>query len=137
MLLVAPGRQRDRDWEAGYQSGGVAAPSTKGNTNMKSVLSLLVLGSVFGLQPAMAQDGEALFRSKPCVGCHMVDSKLVGPAFTDVAAKVCRAEGRRHPAGRSHQEWHPGHLGCRAHAGQRRHGRRGQDLAEWVLSQKK
>lgn len=30
---------------------------------------------------------QAVLNSKPCFGCHMVDSKLVGPALKDVAAK--------------------------------------------------
>lgn len=55
---------------------------------MKKTLSLLlVLGGVLSLQPAFAVDGEALFKSKPCAACHSVDTKIVGPAFKDVAAK--------------------------------------------------
>lgn len=35
---------------------------------------------------AYSQDkGQAL--AKPCLGCHAVDTKKVGPAFKDVAAK--------------------------------------------------
>ncbi|BES72759.1 cytochrome C-551 [Marinobacter nanhaiticus D15-8W] len=34
-----------------------------------------------------ADDGQALFSSKPCVACHRVDQKLVGPALNEVAAK--------------------------------------------------
>jgi len=52
-----------------------------------TLLALLTCAAAFSLQPAFAQDGLALFSSKPCVGCHMVDSKLVGPALNDVAAK--------------------------------------------------
>ena len=35
--------------------------------------------------PAMA--GLRLAQSKNCMACHQVDRKLVGPAYTDVAAK--------------------------------------------------
>ena len=52
-----------------------------------TLLALLACIAAFSLQPALAQDGQALFNSKPCVGCHMVGSKLVGPALKDVAAK--------------------------------------------------
>ena len=54
---------------------------------MKNTLfALLACTAAFSLQPALAQDGQALFNSKPCVGCHMVGSKLVGPALKVVAA---------------------------------------------------
>ncbi|WP_313088876.1 c-type cytochrome [Pseudomonas sp.] len=61
---------------------------------MKKVLiPLLALGGALMIQPAMAQDGEALFKSKPCAACHSVDTKVVGPAFKDVAAKYAGQEG--------------------------------------------
>ncbi len=55
---------------------------------MKNILlALLASAAALSLQPVLAQDGPGLFNSKPCVGCHMIDSKLVGPALKDVAAK--------------------------------------------------
>ena len=55
---------------------------------MKNILlALLASAAALSLQPALAQDGAGLFNSKPCVGCHMIDSKMVGPALKDVAAK--------------------------------------------------
>lgn len=55
---------------------------------MKNILlALLTTAAAFSLQPALAQDGPVLFKSKPCAACHAVDSKLVGPALKDVAAK--------------------------------------------------
>ena len=61
---------------------------------MKKVLiPLLALGGAMVLQPAMAQDGEALFKSKPCAACHSIDTKIVGPSFKDVAAKYAGQEG--------------------------------------------
>ncbi|SDU92499.1 c-type cytochrome [Pseudomonas mucidolens] len=51
------------------------------------LLALVALGATLSLPTAMAQDGEALFKSKPCAACHTVDSKMVGPALKDVAAK--------------------------------------------------
>ncbi|KTB66765.1 c-type cytochrome [Pseudomonas allii] len=55
---------------------------------MKNILlALLATAAALSLQPALAQDGPALFKSKPCAACHAVDSKLVGPALKDVAAK--------------------------------------------------
>jgi len=51
------------------------------------LLALLASAAALSLQPVLAQDGPGLFNSKPCVGCHTIDSKLVGPALKDVAAK--------------------------------------------------
>jgi cytochrome c len=43
---------------------------------------LLVIGS------AAAQDGKALAEKDGCMTCHAVDTKKMGPAFKDVAAKL-------------------------------------------------
>lgn len=55
----------------------------------KLLLPLAIAGGLFSAQAAIAQDadGEALFKSKPCVACHNVDAQLVGPALKAVAAK--------------------------------------------------
>ena len=50
-------------------------------------LPLLAGALLLPAQSLLAADGEALFKSKPCVGCHTVDSKLIGPALKEVAAK--------------------------------------------------
>lgn len=61
---------------------------------MKNTLvSLLALGAALSLQPALAADAEALFKSKPCAACHNVDMKMVGPALKDVAAKYAGVDG--------------------------------------------
>lgn len=36
---------------------------------------------------AYADDGETLAKNHNCMTCHAVDSKKLGPAFKDVAAK--------------------------------------------------
>lgn len=59
----------------------------------KLLIPLLALGGALSLQPALAQDGEALFKSKPCAACHSVDAKMVGPALKEVAAKYAGQEG--------------------------------------------
>lgn len=59
----------------------------------KSIFSLMAAGLLFNAAPALANDGEALFKSKPCVACHAVDNKLVGPALRDVAAKYAGQDG--------------------------------------------
>ncbi|WP_248804437.1 c-type cytochrome [Pseudomonas sp. MWU13-2100] len=61
---------------------------------MKNILlSLVALGAALSLQPLQAQDAPELFKSKPCTACHAVDSKLVGPALKDVAAKNAGVNG--------------------------------------------
>jgi cytochrome c len=54
---------------------------------MKSMLAFM-----FVLMPALscalpARAGIELAQKKNCLSCHMVDQKLVGPAYRDVAAK--------------------------------------------------
>ena len=52
-----------------------------------NLLSLFVMTAALSVQPAMAQDALELFKSKPCAACHSIDTKLVGPALKEVAAK--------------------------------------------------
>lgn len=59
----------------------------------KLLIPLFAAGAALAFQPAMAADGEALFKSKPCAACHNVDMKMVGPALKDVAAKYAGQEG--------------------------------------------
>ena len=50
------------------------------------VIMLAVVTS-FALAAGTADAQEALAKSAGCLNCHAVDSKKVGPAFKDVAAK--------------------------------------------------
>ncbi|MBC7991658.1 MAG: c-type cytochrome [Rhizobacter sp.] len=52
---------------------------------MKSLLSLIFAASALVAGPAFAN--ADLAQKKNCMACHAVDKKLVGPAYTDVAAK--------------------------------------------------
>ncbi|WP_367375179.1 c-type cytochrome [Pseudomonas lini] len=62
---------------------------------MKNTLfALFALTAALSVQPAMAaEDGPALFKSKPCAACHSIDTKIVGPALKDVAAKNAGVAG--------------------------------------------
>lgn len=51
---------------------------------MKRALLAFVVAAAFTV-PAMAD--EALAKAKNCLACHAVDTKLVGPAYKDVAKK--------------------------------------------------
>lgn len=59
----------------------------------KLLVPLLALGGALCLQPALAQDGETLFKTKPCAACHQIDAKLVGPGMKEVAAKYADQAG--------------------------------------------
>jgi cytochrome c len=51
----------------------------------RSLLVGALVVSAFASQAAMAN--EALAKSKNCLACHAIATKLVGPAYKDVAAK--------------------------------------------------
>ena len=57
----------------------------------------LLMASALASQAAMADAGLDLAKAKNCMACHAVGSKLVGPAYKDVAAKYAGqkdAEGK-------------------------------------------
>jgi cytochrome c len=53
----------------------------------KGIISLMAAAALGLTAQAHAADAEELAKSKNCLTCHMVDKKLVGPAFKDIAAK--------------------------------------------------
>src|ERR1700739_2072336 len=55
---------------------------------MKKILSLgLLAAALVGSQAAFAADPADLAKAKGCLACHSVDTKIVGPAYKDVAKK--------------------------------------------------
>ena len=104
---------------------------------MKKILvPLFALSGALMLQPAIAQDGEALFKSKPCAACHSIDAKLVGTAYKEVAAKYAGQEGAAdmlagHIKNGSQGVWGPIPMPPNAVTEEE-----AKILAEWVLSQK-
>ncbi len=59
----------------------------------KLFITMFVVAAASAAQPALAKDGEAIFKSNMCVACHSVNNKMVGPALKDVAAKNAGVEG--------------------------------------------
>ncbi len=53
----------------------------------RSILVGVLTVSAFASQAALADAGGDLAKAKSCMACHAVSSKVVGPAFKDVAAK--------------------------------------------------
>ncbi|USX23750.1 c-type cytochrome [Oxalobacteraceae bacterium OTU3REALA1] len=47
----------------------------------------MVVVTAFASSSAMADAGTDLAKAKNCMACHAVATKLVGPAYKDVAAK--------------------------------------------------
>jgi cytochrome c len=54
---------------------------------MKRSLMLCVVMSALASTSAFAQSPADLAKAKNCMACHAVNTKLVGPAYKDVAAK--------------------------------------------------
>jgi cytochrome c len=52
-------------------------------------LALFVVAAAASLSgaAALAADAQQLLKDKACLACHVVDKKLVGPAYKEVAAK--------------------------------------------------
>jgi cytochrome c len=53
---------------------------------MKSVLLVIAAGLIV-TSSAYAQSGADVVKAKGCVNCHDMETKKVGPAFKDIAAK--------------------------------------------------
>ncbi len=102
----------------------------------KIVIALLAGSGLLALQPALAADGESLFKSKACAACHAIDTKLVGPAYKDVAAKYAgQADAvellSEHIKNGSQGVWGPIPMPPNAVTDEE-----AKILAEWVLSHK-
>ena len=54
---------------------------------MKSLALPAAVVFTFASGAALAADAQQLLKEKACLSCHTVDKKLVGPAYTEVAAK--------------------------------------------------
>ena len=52
-------------------------------------LALFVAAAAASLSApaALAADAQQLLKDKACLACHVVDKKLVGPSYKEVAAK--------------------------------------------------
>ena len=60
---------------------------------LRAKLIAFVIGALLSFvgQPLLAD--EALARSKNCLACHSVDTKVVGPALKDIAARYKGDDG--------------------------------------------
>ena len=100
----------------------------------KLLIPSLALGAALSLQPALAQDAEALFKSKPCAACHNLDMKMVGPALKEVAAKYAGSEGAVELLAGHIKNGTQGNWGAMPMPANPVTDEEAKILAEWVLS---
>ncbi|MCE0460759.1 c-type cytochrome [Pseudomonas uvaldensis] len=103
---------------------------------MKPILIALALSAVSSLQPALAEDGPTLFKSKPCAACHSIDTKVVGPALKDVAAKNANVPGAQDVLAKHIKEGTQGNWGPMPMPANPVTEEEAKVLAAWVLSLK-
>ncbi|CAI8775285.1 Cytochrome c-551 [Pseudomonas sp. IT-P12] len=101
-----------------------------------TLLSLFALTAALSVQPAMADDALALFKSKPCAACHSIDSKLVGPALKDVAAKNAGVAGAADTLANHIKNGTQGNWGAMPMPANPVTDEEAKTLANWVLSLK-
>ena len=51
------------------------------------LLPLVAVAALTAAHTASAATAEELLQGKVCIACHNVDTKMVGPAYKEVAAK--------------------------------------------------
>ncbi|MBT2295819.1 c-type cytochrome [Pseudomonas fluorescens] len=103
---------------------------------MKPILLALTLSAAFSLQPALAQDGPTLFKSKPCAACHSIDTKLVGPALKEVATKNAGVAGAQDVLAKHIKEGTQGNWGPMPMPANPVTDEEAKILAAWVLTLK-
>lgn len=103
----------------------------------KTLLPLLALGGALIASSALAVDGETLYKTKVCAACHAIDTKMVGPAYTDVAEKYAGQDDAVATLmdsimNGSQGKWGPIPMSPNAVTEEE-----AKILAEWILQQKK
>lgn len=104
---------------------------------MKLYLLPLVAAAALTTAHTVSAD-EALFKSKPCIACHTVDTQLVGPAMKAVAAKHADQDAAEAQAQlvKSIKEGSAGVYGPIPMPPNQVTDEEAQQLAEWILSLK-
>lgn len=105
---------------------------------MKRILMVgTLVMSAFATQAAMADAGLDLAKAKNCLACHAVSSKLVGPAYKDVAAKYAGQKGIEDKLAQKILKGGSGAWGAiPMPANPQVNEAEAQTLAKWVLAQK-
>jgi len=91
-----------------------------------------------GQPPAMTTaEGLALARAKACLGCHQVDNKRVGPAFSAIAERRAEQEGAVSYLSHVIRKGGRGQWGAVPMPGQPVSEQDAQKLAQWIISLRK
>lgn len=103
---------------------------------MKAVAMMLSAVVLMG-GSAVAQASAELAKTKACLACHSVDTKLVGPAYREVAAKYAtQADAEAYLAGKIRQGgtgvWGQVPMPPNAHVSENE----AKALAAWIMSHK-
>jgi cytochrome c len=85
---------------------------------------------------APAQANADLAKTKNCMGCHAMDTKVLGPAFKDVAAKYKGQKDAETKLVASITKGSAGTWGAMAMPPNPVSAAEAQTLAKWVLAQK-
>lgn len=101
---------------------------------MKKALLAVTMLSLTVSFGSLANDGEAIFKSNSCVGCHTIESQLVGPALSAVAEKYAGEDDAvatltDHIKNGSQGRWGAMPMGPNAVSDEEAH-----TLAEWVMT---
>jgi cytochrome c len=106
---------------------------------MKRTLMMVTMLAATGLasQAAMADAGLDLAKAKNCMACHAVATKLVGPAYKDVAAKYAGQKDAEAKLAAKVQKGGSGVWGAiPMPANPQVNEAEAKTLVKWVLSQK-
>ncbi|MES2759961.1 MAG: c-type cytochrome [Pseudomonadota bacterium] len=102
---------------------------------MKTLILASLAGAALTLGGA-AQANADLAKTKNCMGCHAIDTKVLGPAFKDVAAKYKGQKDAETKLVASITKGSAGGWGAMAMPPNPVSAVEAQTLAKWVLAQK-
>jgi cytochrome c len=104
---------------------------------MKKLLTVsFVAATLFAGQAMAASSGEELFKSMPCMACHSIETKMVGPSLKDVAAKNAEVDGAAAILAKNIKEGSQGVWGPIPMPANAVTEEQATILAEWILSLK-
>lgn len=100
------------------------------------LLPLVAAAALTAAHSVSAASGEELMKSKACIACHSVDTKLVGPAYKEVAAKYADQDDAKEHLVQSITKGSSGIWGPIPMPPNAVTEEEAGILAEWILSQK-
>ena len=99
-------------------------------------LSMLLFVFLATTGNARAAEPQALAQSKGCLSCHSVESKLVGPAYKDVAKKYAGDKGAEDRLVKKVQVGGSGNWGSIPMPGGMANETEARVLVKWILGLK-